>query len=221
MGTGTVLNATTLQDAAQISYVLALKWLGPLTAAMTVAEINTAERISMFIAQCGHESRGFQAVEESLNYTPRALTSTWPQRFSVQLAQVLGRTPEHVANQQHIARVAYGGRMGNAPAPSDDGWDYRGRGLIQVTGRGNYESFFEWLGRRESPEDLAKPELAALSAAWYWQQNKLNKWADARDVDTASRVINLGSATTKAWPNGNEDRRSRYRIALGVMTGRK
>lgn len=218
---GSTLNATTLQDAAQISYVLAMKWLGPLTAAMAVAEINTAERKAMFIAQCGHESGGFASVEESLNYTPRALTSTWPQRFSVQLAQVLGRTPDRVANQQQIARVAYGGRMGNAPAPSDDGWDHRGRGLIQVTGKDNYEAFWKWLGRRESPEDLAKPELAALSAAWFWQTNKLNKWADLKDVDTASRVINLGSSTTKAIPNGLEDRRSRYRIALAVMTGRK
>ena len=218
---GAILNATTLQDAAGVSYVTALKWLRPLTAAMSVAEINTAERQAMFVAQCAHESGGFLVLEESLNYTPQALVKQWPNRFSPTLAQTLGRTPERAASQRQIARIAYGGRMGNAPAPSDDGWEYRGRGLIQVTGSDNYTAFFKWLGRKEEPDALATPELAALSAAWFWQANKLNNWADARNVDIASRVINLGSATTSAVPNGLDDRRARYKQALAVMTGRK
>ena len=208
----------TFQDAAGISSELAAQWHAPIVAAMPLAEINTAERIAMFIAQCGHESGGFKNTEESLNYTPEALLATWPGRFTPSVAARVGRTATHAADQRAIAVAAYGGRMGNKPAPSDDGWVYRGRGLIQITGADNYRAFSEWAEKNGGAENST--DHGALSAAWYWQKNSLNKWADLRDVLTASRVINLGSATTKATPNGLQDRLERYKRAIKVMAGR-
>ena len=205
------------QDAAGISSELAARWHAPIVAAMPLAEINTAERIAMFIAQCGHESGGFAKTEESLNYTPEALLATWPGRITPALAYMIGRTATRPADQRAIAIAAYGGRMGNRPAPSDDGWVYRGRGLIQITGADNYRAFGEWAKRKYvSPTE----DHSALSAAWYWNASELNKWADLRDVLTASRVINLGSSTSRATPNGLNDRLERYKRALKVMTGR-
>jgi putative chitinase len=206
------------QDAAGISPELAAKWHAPLVTAMPLAEINTAERIAMFIAQCGHESGGFRNVEESLNYTPEALLATWPGRFTPTLAAMIGRTAAHAADQRAIAAAAYGGRMGNRPAPSDDGWVYRGRGLIQITGADNYRAFGEWAEKKGGVENGT--DHGAMSAAWFWQANGLNKWADLCDVLTCSRVINLGGATSRATPNGFNDRLERYKRAIKVMTGR-
>jgi putative chitinase len=218
-----------LKDAAGITTELAAKWHAPLSVAMPLANIITADRIAMFLAQCGHESGGFKQVEESLNYTPEALLSMWPSRFAHGLHELHGRTRTQAANQKAIGIIAYGGRMGNLPAPSDDGYKYRGRGLIQVTGLDNYRAFGNWWLHSpapasvgfvlDKPESLAQPENAALSAAWFWQANNLNKWADLGDVLTCSRVINLGSATSKATPNGLEDRKARYKRALAVMRG--
>jgi putative chitinase len=217
----------TFQDAAGISADLAAKWHAPLVAAMPLAEINTAERIAMCIAQCGHESGGFRSVEESLNYTPEALKATFNKgsiRFTDFDAYRYGRKPGLPADQRMIGILAYSGRLGNAPAPSDDGYNYRGRGLIQITGKDNYRAFGVWFGMPEifeqNPGLVAKPEHAAKSAAWYWQANGLNKWADVGDVLTCSRAINLGSATSKGTPNGLADRQERYKRAIAVMRGR-
>lgn len=214
-----------LRDATGMTPELALQWHGPLSAAMPRARINTAERIAMFLAQCGHESGGFKQLEESLNYTPEALRRMWPSRFSVKDAELLGRTSAHPAAQREIGIKAYGDRMGNLPAPSDDGYRYRARGPIGITGKDNYRAFGVWYGSPElfvlNPELIAQPEHGALAAAWFWDANGLNKWADLCDVLTCSRVINLGSATTKATPNGLEDRKARYKRAIAVMRGVK
>jgi putative chitinase len=215
-----------LKDAAGISSELAAKWHGPLSAAMPLAQINTAERIAMFLAQCGHESGGFKQVEESLNYAPEALKATFNKgviRFTDADAYRYGRMPGEPADQRMIGILAYGGRMGNLAAPSDDGYRYRGRALIQLTGKDNYRAFGVWYGKPElfvlNPDLLAQPEYAAMAAAWFWQANGLNKWADAGDVLTCSRVINIGSATTKATPNGLDDRKAKFKRALPVMRG--
>lgn len=214
-----------LRDATGMTPELALKWHGPLSAAMPRARILSAERIAMFLAQCGHESGGFQQLEESLNYTPEALLKMWPNRFTPALANWHGRTAAHPANQREIGILAYGDRMGNLPAPSDDGYRYRARGPIGITGKDNYRAFGAWYGSPElfvlNPDLLAQPEHGALAAAWFWDANGLNKWADLGDVLTCSRVINLGSATTKATPNGLEDRKARYKRAIAVMRGVK
>ncbi len=113
-----------LRDAAGITTELAAKWHGPLSAAMPLAQINTAERIAMHIAQCGHESGGFKQLEESLNYTPEALKATFNKgviRFTDFDAYRYGRTPGKPADQRMIGILAYGGRMGNLPAPRVDG----------------------------------------------------------------------------------------------------
>ena len=223
----------TFQDAAGISSELAAKWHYPLSAAFPLAEINSAERIALVIAECGHESAGFTRLEESLNYTPQALKDTFNKggviRFTDFDALKYGRVGNKPADQKMIGILAYGGRMGNKPAPSTDGYDYRGFGIIQGTGADNWRAFLKWLrGIHRAdyvatlkPQDLAEnPVLAAEHMAWYWQSRDLNKWADARDVLTCSRVINCGSATTKATPNGLQDRLERYKRAIKVMTGR-
>jgi putative chitinase len=216
---GAIFTQKAFQDAAGISTELAAKWHAPLVAAMPLAEINTAERKAMFIAQCGHESGGFARTKESLNYTPAALLATWPGRFTDYDANQYGRIGAQKADEPAIARLAYGGRMGNDNV--GDGYKYRGRGLIQITGKSNYGVFWAWLGVNERPETIDQmPEFAAASASWFWQANSLNKWADLCDVLTCSRVINLGSSTSRAKPNGLADRLERYNRAIKVMTGR-
>lgn len=216
------VNPQTLAKAAGISLDLAKTWADVLGAAMDRAEIITPLRKAMFLAQCGHESGGFSRLVESLDYTPEALIATWPARFNIASANALGRRGFRKAQQVQIGITAYGGRMGNMPPPSEDGWRYRGRGLIQVTGRDNYTRMASALGLDllRKPELLEQPQNAALSAAEYWRSVKANQYADKGDVIACSALINTGNAASPpSRINGLADRQARYsraRDALGV-----
>ncbi len=207
------LTAAQLSRAAGLPLGQATAWLPHINGAAWRASIVNAPRWAMWLAQIGHESGGFARLVESLDYTPDALMRTWPSRYTHKLAELHGRGAVR-ANQKAIAMHVYGGRMGNRPG-TDDGWKYRGRGLIQVTGRDNYRACGEALGLPllAQPELLQEPEHAAMSAAWFWALRSLNAAADMRDVERATRAINGGI-------NGLADRQARYRVAcsaLGVM----
>lgn len=165
------------------------KWADALQATCDRFEINTPERVAGFISQCAHESGMFKFVEENLNYSDKALLGVFGKYFNAETAQAYARKPESIANR------VYANRMGNGDEASGDGFKYRGRGLIQLTGAENYKRFGNAVGQDflSNPELVATPEFAALSAGWFWSANGLNKLADAKDVLGMTKRINGGT----------------------------
>lgn len=152
-------------------------------------QINTVERVAAFLAQCAVESADFTVMRENLNYSAKGLTLTWPRRFpTLESAQPYHRNPEKIANR------VYGGRLGNGPEASGDGYRYRGRGYIQLTGKANYQTFANAVNRSlaEVIGYLETQPGALESACWYWSRNNINAIADKRDMVRATEVINGG-----------------------------
>jgi putative chitinase len=173
-------------------------------------DINTPKRMAAFIAQCAHESGGFMVLKENLNYKPASLRKLFPKYFpNDQIAQQYCSKPN---KQEAIANRIYADRMGNGSESSGDGYRFCGRGLIQLTGRSNYQSFAESLEMKieDVPEYLATFEGAAQSACWFWETNGLNKYADAGDILGLTKRINGGTI-------GLEDRKKHYEHALHVL----
>lgn len=173
-------------------------------------EINTPQRMAAFLAQCAHESGGFVAIKENLNYRWQSLRKIFPKYFpSDELAQQYASKPNKA---EAIANRVYANRMGNGPEDSGDGYRYCGRGLIQLTGKDNYSWFAASL--QISPEEASQYmetfEGAAQSACWFWETNGLNKWADTGDILTLTKRINGGTI-------GLEDRVKHYNHALHIF----
>ena len=165
-------------------------------------EINTTSRLACFLAQVAHESGGFNAVKENLNYGAQGLVNTFRKYFpTLESAQPYERKPEAIANR------VYANRMGNGDEASGDGFKHRGRGLIQLTGHDNYASFATDMGMTidEAIDYLETYEGAAMSAAWFWWKNNLNTWADQEDMLTLTKRINGGTI-------GLEDRKHHFEI---------
>ena len=182
-------------------------WYAALSQLLDDYEINTPRRIAAFIAQCAHESGNFVFIKENLNYKAASLRKVFPKYFptDVQAAEYANK-PERIANR------VYANRMGNGNEASGDGYRYCGRGLIQLTGKDNYTFFAGSLSISEADasEYLATFEGAAQSACWFWEQNNLNRLADAGDIKGLTRAINGGYI-------GLEDRCNHYEHALHVM----
>lgn len=174
-----------------------------LAQAMALHEIDAPLRMAHFLAQCAHESELFQRTVESLNYEAEVLVTLWPNRFYLPPAEPkgrenaleFGRTAEHEAQQIKIALIVYSGRMGNGPPETVDGWKFRGRGYLQLTGRDAYTRF----NAAEPsvlcvtyPELLQDPDGAAKSAAWFWQTRGCNTAADFDSVAAVTKIINGG-----------------------------
>lgn len=173
-------------------------------------DINTPNRIAAFVAQCAHESGGFMVLKENLNYKAATLRKIFPKYFpNDQIAQEYASKPN---KQVAIASKVYANRMGNGDEASQEGYKFCGRGLIQLTGRSNYQAFADSLEMNidDVPEYLATFEGAAQSACWFWETNKLNQWADAGDILTLTKRINGGTI-------GLEDRKKHYDHALHVL----
>ena len=167
-------------------------------------EITTPNRIAAFLAQCGHESGGFTVLAENLNYSAEGLRKIFPSRFpSVAAAQPYHRQPEKIANK------IYCDRMGNGPESSGEGYKFRGRGAIQLTGKENYSNFAKSIGRSldETVAYCETLEGAICSAAWFWTTRNLNACADKGDIVGMTRKINGGVI-------GLEDRKKHYEHAL-------
>jgi putative chitinase len=187
------------------------EWAAVLDTACARREINTAKRVAMFLANTGHETAGGRRLRESLNYRPEALVKQWPKHFTPEYAAEVGRTVSRPADEKAIAEAAYGGRMGNKNP--GDGWRFIGRGLMQTTGRYNYERLAEIVNMPvdELPEWLETREGAADSAAIFWHSKSCNDVADAGAVDRCRHRINGGLI-------GIDDVRARYATALGLLT---
>lgn len=153
--------------------------------------IDTPVKLAHFLAQCGHESGGFKVVNENLNYGAKGLLSIFKKYFPTE-----AKALEYERKPEKIANLVYGGRMGNGPEASGEGYKYRGRGYIQLTGKDNYKAFDSIV-----PEDiLANPDLVAskyplLSAAWFFHKNCLKKCVDASDatVTAVTKCVNGGT----------------------------
>lgn len=171
-------------------------------------EINTNERAAAFLAQTGHESLDFTVLKENLNYSAKGLLGTFGKYFTPALAEKYARKPEMIANR------VYANRMGNGDEASGDGWRFRGRGILQVTGKNNYAACSQFLfGDNtlvENPDLLLEKEYALKSACWYWAKNKLNLVADTGDQEAMCRKINGGL-------NGLDDRVLRYNNAIEAL----
>jgi len=170
---------------------------------------QTPARVSGFIAQLAHESGGFNAIKENLNYSSQGLRNTFGKYFtSDELADHYARNPMMIANR------VYANRMGNGDEASGDGYKYCGRGLVQLTGKNNYTTFAAALSMNidECVAYMETPDGACASAGWFWDQNQLNTYCDSGDFTGLTKRINGGT-------NGLDDRLHRYEIALKMLQG--
>jgi putative chitinase len=181
-------------------------WYDALSRALPDYDINTPHRVAAFLAQCAHESGGFTAIKENLNYKAESLCRVWPRYFNA------GNAGQYAHNQEAIANRAYSGRMGNGPEESGDGWKFCGRGLIQLTGRSNYQAFADSLqiSIDDASEYLKTFEGCVQSACWFWEANNLNQYADNGDILTMTKRINGGTL-------GLDDRTKHYHHALQIL----
>ena len=182
-------------------------WTDALNKILPDYDITTPQRIAAFLAQTAHESGGYTALHENLNYKAESLMRVWPRYFpDIATANRYAHNPEMIANR------AYAGRMGNGDEASGDGWRYCGRGLLQVTGHDNYQAFADSIQTDISqiPDYLQTFEGAVQSACWFWENNNLNQYADAGDILTMTKRINGGTL-------GLDDRTARYQHALQVL----
>ena len=182
-------------------------WYEALEQALPDYDINTPERVAAFMAQTAHESGEYRAIKENLNYRAVSLRKVFPKYFPTdELAAAYAQQPEKIANR------VYANRMGNGPEESGDGYRYCGRGLIQLTGKSNYQTFADSIEitPEEVSEFLATFEGAVQSACWFWEANDLNKWADKGDIVMLTKKINGGTI-------GLEDRIEHYNHILHVL----
>jgi putative chitinase len=185
-------------------------WHEAITKILPDYEINTKLRVAAFLAQCAHESGNFRFIKENLNYRWETLRKLFPKYFPTDdLAKEYASKPN---KQEAIANRIYSNRMGNGPEESGDGFRYCGRGLIQLTGKFNYERYAESLeiSVQEAGEHLLTFEGCVQSACWFWESNNLNQWADKRDMITLTKRINGGTI-------GLEDRIKHYNHACHVL----
>jgi putative chitinase len=174
------------------------------------AGIDSKLRLAAFIAQCGHESSDFNILEENLNYSAKRLREVFPKYFPTdEIASRYDRKAVAIANR------VYANRMGNGNESSGDGYKYRGRGVIMLTGKDMYDKFsFSLEGNKKfvlNPDLLLTPVYAVQSAIWFWSDYKnLNLLADKSDMVSMTKAINGGQI-------GLDDRIKRYKMALSAI----
>lgn len=169
-------------------------------------DITGRKRVACFLAQVGHESGGLSTRIENLNYSAPGLLGTFPKYFTAAQAVSYARQPERIANR------VYANRMGNGSEASGDGWRYRGKGLMQVTGKSNHVAFAKWMGMSldDATTYLTTVEGAVMGAIWFWTAHDLNTLADADRITDMTKVINGGT-------NGLAERKALWRLALSIL----
>ncbi|HEE0119768.1 TPA: glycoside hydrolase family 19 protein [Citrobacter gillenii] len=204
------MNQSQFQQAAGISAGLSARWFLHIDAAMKEFGITAVNDQAMFIAQVGHESSGFTLLVESFNYSVEGLKKTFGKRLTPYQCEMLGRVDgKQVAHQPQIANLVYGDRMGNNS--QGDGWKYRGRGLLQITGRENYTKCGTALkvDLVDTPELLLQERRAARSAAWFFVLRGCLLYSG--DIVRVTKIINGGQ-------NGLADRKVRYSRAQASLS---
>ena len=181
-------------------------WLPYFNSILPNFSIDTPLRVAAFLSQVGHESGGLALLEENLNYSAEALANVWPKRYAktlqngVYAKNPVGRyLPSNLALQIArkpvlIASNTYANRMGNGSVESQEGWKYRGMGLLQLTGKSNYAELTLNTGIDfvSNPDLLKEPAYALISACFFWKNNNLNRFADKKDIVSLSKAINGG-----------------------------
>ncbi|MCL6619728.1 MAG: glycoside hydrolase family 19 protein [Thermomonas hydrothermalis] len=208
-----MLDPDLLAAATGCTRAIATVWAGPLSAAMQRYGITTRRRAAHFLAQIGHESGSLTRTEERLDYSARRLLEVWPGRFDAASARSYAHQPERIANR------VYARRMGNGDEASGDGWRYRGRSPIQLTGRDNYRHMGDMTGLPllDRPDLALQVEHGATIAAAWWQENGLNALADTGDILAVSRRLNLGTVNTSRMPAGLRERIARTHRASAAL----
>lgn len=182
-------------------------WFEALTDILPDYDITSQLRVAAFLGQTYVESAGYTAFQENLNYSANSLMRTWPKHFpTLDIANQYAKKPEKIANN------VYANRMGNGDEASGDGWKYRGRGLIQITGHDNYAMFAESISTPLSDVTgfLETFEGAVQSACWYWETHNINDFADSQDVKAMTKAINGGFI-------GLDDRINNIQRALVIL----
>jgi putative chitinase len=172
------------------------------------AGINTPLRLAAYFAQCDHESMGFTAVTEILNYSEDGLINTFPKYFSRMPGTGKAHAAQYARKPEKIANLVYANRMGNGNEASGEGWKYRGRGIIQLTGKSNYAAYSPLAVI--NPDIVSQPEHAVKSSIWFWTSRNLNRLADVGDTVGITRIINGGV-------NGLSHRQQLYQQYLTIF----
>jgi putative chitinase len=184
-------------------------WVDALNETFQRFDISTPVRQASFIGQCGHECANFKVLEENLNYRAETLMKLWKSRFpTIEIANEYARNPKKIANK------VYSSRMGNRDEASGDGYRFRGRGCIQLTGHANYFHAGQACGEDfvMQPDLVATPKYAAMTAGWFWNTHKLNQFADRQDFTLMTKKINGGTI-------GLDDRIKHINHALDILNG--
>jgi len=173
---------------------------------MVAHEINTPLRAAHFLAQAAHESGGFKFKSENLNYSKDSLLKVFPKYFTPASAEAYHRQPEKIASR------VYANRMGNGNEASKEGWKFKGRGYIQLTGKDNYKAFSDWAKEpsiMENPDQVADDKYSGLSAIWFWNKNGLSKIADTDNLRDDKTIIKITSRVN-GGTHGIVDRTERF-----------
>jgi putative chitinase len=184
-------------------------WVDALNETFQRFDISTPIRQASFIGQCGHECANFKVLEENLNYRAETLMKLWKSRFpTIEVANEYAKNPKKIANK------VYASRMGNRDEASGDGYRFRGRGCIQLTGHANYFHASQACGEDfvMQPDLVATPKYAAMTAGWFWNTHKLNQFADRQDFTLMTKKINGGTI-------GLDDRIKHINHALDILNG--
>lgn len=196
---------------------VASKWLDALQAACDKYEINNRRRVAMFMANLGVESGGLTQVAENMNYSAKRMAAVWPGRYAVDSKAAI-KQPNALAlslanNPQKLANNVYANRLGNGDEASGDGWNFRGQGPIQMTGRDNITRAGKAIGvdLASNPALLQTPEVGAMASAWFWFTNDLNR---AADLDMFSQAVKKINGQLPCDANNGEVRRALYRAGL-------
>ena len=198
-----MVNAIELQKLG-----IGIEWVPALNDAFTRFQIVTPRQQAAFLGQAGHECGNFKVLEENLNYKAATLMKLWPKRFTT-----LDIANQYAGNPKKIANSVYASRMGNRDESSGDGYRFRGRGCIQLTGYANYFHAGQALGVDfgASPDLVSTPQYAALTAAWFWSTHGCNELAEASDWTALTKKINGGVI-------GLDERVRNTQLALNVVT---
>lgn len=205
-----------LIEAMGVRHALAAQWLPHISQAAHRYQIDTSpRRIAAWLATIAHESARLTSVVENLNYSAEGLARTWPARYADKTGQPNATARRIARHPEQIANLTYAGRLGNGSAGSGDGWRYRGRGLIHITGLDNYaasgaELVLDLISK---PEQIEQPYLAAMSAAEWWHRHGCNSIADTGDMAAVTRKVNGGLT-------GLDDRLKLYSAALAYLGGK-
>ena len=184
------------------------EWVDALNETFNRWQINTRTQQAAFIGQCGHECGNFKILEENLNYRAATLMKLWPKRFPTQeIANAYAGNPSKIANK------VYSSRMGNRDESSGDGYRFRGRGCIQLTGSTNYYHAGQALGVDfwREPQLVATPKYASLTAGWFWFTHGCNELAERQDWTGLTKKINGGTI-------GLDERIRHTNEAIAVLT---